>query len=73
MTLFEQIEASAAIDDLDEAVRPLQELLGQKDGGVAGNFFSGAYEASWPTATKAMRLIMLRLYLDTEVGMHING
>jgi hypothetical protein len=43
-TLFEQIEASSKIADIDDAVRPIQDILGQDDGGLAAQFFSGNSE-----------------------------
>lgn len=66
-TLFAQIEASSLIDDLDEAIRPIQEILGQDDGGPAGIFFSGPDGDRWSTATESDRAEVLRLYVEFEL------
>lgn len=68
-TLFKQIQASAKIDDLDEAIRPIQETLGQDDGGVASMFFSGPNSECWPTATECWRTTILCQYVSHECQM----
>ena len=67
MTLIEQIKASAEVADLDEALRPVQELIGVTDGGVASHFFSGANEASWPNAAPAWRCAVMADYIAYEI------
>lgn len=66
-TLFDQIEASAKIDDLDDAVRPIQDILGQDDGGHASHFFSGEWD--WKLLGDMGRKKLLIRYVDYEMGM----
>lgn len=74
-TLFDQIEASAKIDDLDEAVRPIQDILGQDDGGHASRYFSditafgeGGYYL-WRMQNETVRKFHLIRYVVYELGM----
>jgi len=69
----EMIRESSNIDDLDDAVRLLQDAAGITDGGVAGMCFCGAGEIAWPTASPDDRRVMLedwlryeQVYLDAE-------
>lgn len=71
MTLFDQIHASSKLDNLDDAIRPIQEILGQDDGGIAGNFFSGFYEDGWPQATIERRVYLLIRYIAHELNMTV--
>lgn len=69
VTLFDQIAASAQIDNLDDAIRPIQEILGQSDGGIASQFFSDADENAWAHAVKGWRMALLNHYVRHEVAM----
>lgn len=61
------IAGAARTDDLDDAVRQLQELAGITDGGVAGLAFSGTDgETAWAGADHAGRVRMLRDWLALE-------
>lgn len=68
-SLFEQIEDSADIDDLEDAVRPIQQILGQRGGGVASIFFDDGNAVDWPTADRQQRLAALRQYVRFEMEM----
>lgn len=65
MTLFEQIDTSASMDDLDDALRPIQQMLGQDDGGFASAFFSNR---GWPR-DRAARMVLLGDYIAYELEM----
>jgi hypothetical protein len=67
-TLFAQIEASSKIDNLDDAVRPIQETLGQTDGGNAAQFFEDV-DGSWAYLTEDYRRYQLIRYAVYELGM----
>lgn len=71
-TLFKQIEASAKIDNLDAAIRPIQDILGQGDGGVAAQFFDDKLEF-WDNSTEACRKFWLIRYAVYELGMLESG
>lgn len=64
-TLFAQIEASKHIDDLDKAIRPIQDILGQDDGHYASIFFDGFN--SW----ESMPLKERRFHLIKYVGFEL--
>jgi len=64
--LFGQIEASAKIDDLDEAIRPIQDILGVTDGFNASMFFS---DGDWEHCTVSVRRYRLIRYAVYELGM----
>lgn len=68
-TLFEQIEASSQIADLDDAIRPIQDLLGQDDGFNASIFFSGEKMQFWENSTTKGRKCWLIRYAVYELGM----
>lgn len=70
--LFEQIEASAQIEDLDDAVRPIQVILGQQDGGLAAQFFTGRLEF-WENSSPKGRKFWLIRYCVFELGMLESG
>lgn len=82
-TLAAQIEASARIDDLGDAVSPLQDILGQDDGGLAGMAFSACDGAEfylwgvngfscnatlWEGLDKASRAEVLARYVRQELA-----
>ncbi|RDK06086.1 hypothetical protein DN412_33250 [Cupriavidus lacunae] len=62
------IDAAALVDDLNEALYPLQRAAGIDAGDVAGVFFSGndKNESTWATASPAVREQWLQEYLDLE-------
>jgi hypothetical protein len=65
----EKMIAQASLaGDLDEAVRLLQEAMGQEDGGVAGIHFSSLDDpnADWREMSPESRVTALHLYLETE-------
>lgn len=64
--LFGQIEASAQIDNLDDAVRPIQDILGQTDGFNASMFFS---DGDWENCSPSTRRYRLIRYAVYELGM----
>lgn len=67
ITLFKQIGDSSQIDDLDAAIRPIQDIIGQDDGGVASMFFSGEAGEMWPAATVDWRTTVLVSYVQFEL------
>lgn len=67
--LFEQIEASAKIENLDDAVRPIQDILGQDDGGLAAQFFDDLHQLEWPVMPENRRRYQLIRYTIYELGM----
>lgn len=61
-----QIEAAVKENDLDEAVRIIQDGIGQDDGGVASIHFSGGEGGAWPFLSAKKRRQMIFEYLETE-------
>ena len=59
------IARSVQTDDLDDAVRLLQDIAGIDDGGVAAHCFSGF---DWQSASRAEREEQLRDWLRTETS-----
>lgn len=64
--LMQLIAAQAKIDDLDEAVRPIQDTLGQTDGGLAAQFFDGEFD--WKILDNKGRQKLLIRYVVFEMG-----
>lgn len=64
--LMQLIAAQAKIDDLDEAVRPIQHTLGQIDGGLAAQFFDGEFD--WKILGEKGRQKLLIRYVVFEMG-----
>jgi hypothetical protein len=64
----EMIAQASLVDDLDEAVRLLQDAIGQEDGSVAGLHFSSLDDpnAAWSDMAQDDRVSALRHYLETE-------
>lgn len=62
------IESASKIDDLNVALRCLQNAMGQDDGGIAGHFYSNRTdpEDQWRLAPPEARITELQLYLDLE-------
>jgi len=67
--LFDQIEASSKINDLDQAIRPIQDILGQTDGFNASMFFSGDRGDNWAETARSLRKFHLIRYAVYELGM----
>jgi len=67
MTLFDQLKASIQADTLDEAVAPIQAILGQKDGGFAGIFFSHLRDKDWVPLSPKERHTLLSNYVTYEI------
>lgn len=61
------IRAASQLADIDDAVRMIQDAIGQTDGGVAGMFFSDASESGWATTAPHVRASILRRYLFSEI------
>jgi hypothetical protein len=59
----ELIAKATHCDDLDEACRVIQDAVGQKDGGLAGQFFSGI---PWLELGPEDRADLMREYLRLE-------
>jgi hypothetical protein len=57
------LAASAVIDDIDDAVRAIQDACFVETGDAAGVFFSGV---EWSKLNERQRLRMLLDYLDYE-------
>ncbi len=57
------IQNAAAVSDLDDAVRPLQDIAGITDGGWAGMAFSGV---SWGYLNYVEREEAIRAWLRIE-------
>jgi hypothetical protein len=70
-SLLRQLINSAALDDLDLAVRTLQEILGVEDGGLASIYFSGIDKEAdrWEDMPWNQRHTMLIGYVTAEIGM----
>ncbi len=66
-SLFEIIQESAKTDDLDAALKPIQDALGQTDGGPAALFWSGMREECWPTDDFENRMSCLADYIKFEI------
>uniref|UniRef100_UPI003F494579 hypothetical protein n=1 Tax=Cupriavidus necator TaxID=106590 RepID=UPI003F494579 len=62
------IDAAAQVNDLNDALYPLQRAAGIDSGDVAGVFFSGdgKSETTWTIASPAVREIWLEEYLSLE-------
>lgn len=67
----ELIASCAMINDIDQAVLPIQERAGIADGGVAAMFFSP--EDIWEGLNHAARQEALRDWLRMEVSMRECG
>jgi hypothetical protein len=67
MTLFDQITQSCQVNDLNKAVAPIQQILGQTDGGIADIFFDDQNVKAWPDASLEWRECMLRAYIRFEL------
>lgn len=65
--LREAIAAAMNEADLDKALVPIQETLGQTDGGHASVFFSGPNGDNWETMTPDERRELLLDYVASEV------
>lgn len=65
--LRQAIAAATTEPDLDKALVPIQEALGQDDGGIASVFFSGPNGDNWETMTPAERSELLLDYVASEV------
>lgn len=68
MTLIDQIKASVQIADLDEAVRPIQEIIGVTDGGNADGFFCHLEDGEWAEMSQDGRIRLLVGYVDEELA-----
>lgn len=67
MGLFELIEKSAKEDDLDAALKPIQDLLGQTDGGQAALFWDDLRIEYWLKDTFENRMLELAEYIKFEI------
>lgn len=67
MNLKEAITAATTEPDLDKALVPIQDALGQTDGGHASVFFSGPNGDNWETMTPEYRRELLLDYVASEV------
>jgi hypothetical protein len=64
---YDLLIAASRNNDLDSALRPLQEAIGQNEGDEAGLYFSGDINAeTWPQLTDDARLKHLEAYLEQE-------
>ena len=64
---FSVIELAAEEDDLDMACIEIQGAIGQDDGGIAGQYFSGdGNDQRWPISTHEERVRMLLEYISHE-------
>lgn len=63
-----RIEEAVKIDDLNRAVKLLQDEMGQSDGGVAGICFSSFDnpEQEWATSDEPARTSLLMSYITHE-------
>lgn len=59
-------DVAAQIDDLDEAVKSIMDVVGITTGDVAGLYFAGQPEKSWPAASAQERVAMLSGWLELE-------
>lgn len=60
------VQWAAQYDDLSEALKPLQDVAGIDDGGIAGQHFSGPRLAFWPVASQVERVAMIVEYIEVE-------
>lgn len=65
-TLFAQIRLSSKIDDLDDAIRPIQAIIGQDDGGLASHYFDYITE-SWSLIDEKERERWIIRYIGFEL------
>ncbi len=64
------LRRAVAVDDLDVAIKPIQDALGITDGDVAGNYFSGG---TWEGSTRAGRAMLLAGWITLEIGMVLDA
>ena len=70
MKLFQQIVESSKLEDLDDALRPIQQILGQDDGGLAAILYSETNPVKqWGALSPAQRLESLKKYVIHEIVM----
>lgn len=63
----EMIKTASLVDDIDDAIRPLQEAAGIEDGGLASVVFSGILDHdTWPTATPEDRIEGIENWIKLE-------
>lgn len=67
MKLLAIINQLTHIDDIDEVCLPIQVAIGQDDGGVAADFWTGHNEELWSEADAFERGKLLRKYIDIEL------
>ena len=68
--LIELMYARCMVDDLDEALQPIQDALGGKSGDVAGMYFSGPNRDNWPitSTNKASSTPSKRLFNSSVIS-----
>lgn len=59
------LEASSRMNDIDDAVKAIQDACGITSGDVAGIFFS---DHEWESLSHAERVKLLRTYLEFEIS-----
>lgn len=67
LTMFDRLDLALHQSDLDAACRYIQDGLGQDDGGLAGQYFSGGLGDTWAQLAPDGRLPLLCRYIGQEL------